>query len=609
MMMQALRSKGGKVLAAFFALAFLGWMVLQVGMDISGRGGGASGEVGRVNGRPITVAEYNQTYQELYDQARAGRGGQLSADQQAELREQTWQRLVDQALVANEIERRRIGVSDDEIAKAAQLMPPPELMQNDLFQTNGQFDPAKYQQFLTGPTASPELFARLEAYYRGQLPQAKLFQQVSAGAWVSDMDLWRAFRDRNETATVEYAVLDLGRLAPTDAPVSDAEISKYYDDHKDDFKRSSTARFDVAYLPVSINAADSVATLEHARQLRAEIMGGADFAEVAKRESKDPGSKDRGGELGTFRKGQMVAAFDQAAFSLPVGQVSEPVQTQYGYHLIQVEERTGDQARARHILLPVEKAEASMSALDVRADSIHRLAPGMGLERAARLVGATYLPGVTVAAASPFVPGVGSAREALDWAADEAGSEDSPPHPVSEAFQSQGALYVVRLVSYQARGTLSLAEATPQIRRTLIVEKKKEQAKEAGRRLVQEVRGGKTLQQVAAAHGLSVGTAGPFSRMDPQPVFGQGNAVVGAAFGTPLGQVSQPVESSAGLFLIRPTARKDADRAEFERQKEQLRTFMAYQAQQEQLSRWMESLRRSAKIDDYRDRVFKGRAS
>ena len=609
MMMQALRSKGGKILAAFFALAFLGWMVLQVGLDVSGRGRGSANEIGRVNGRSITIAEFNQAYQNLYDQARRGRTGQLSADEQAELREQTWKQLVDQALIENEIARRHIGVSDDEITRAALLSPPPELMQNELFQTNGQFDPGKYQQFLSGPTASPELFARLEAYYRGELPRAKLYQQVAAGAWVSDMDLWRAFRDRADSVTVEYAVLDLSRLAPTDAPVSDDEVKKYYDEHKDEFKRSATARFDVAYIPLTLTAADTAATLAHAQALRAEIMGGADFAEVAKRESKDPGSKDNGGSLGTFHKGQMVPAFDQAVFSLPVGQVSEPVQTQYGFHLIKVDSRTGDQATARHILLPIEKSDSAMNVLATRADSVHKLAPSMGLEKAARLVGATYLPGVTVSAAGSFVPGVGSAREALDWAADQASADDAPKNPVSDAFQSQGALYVVRLASYTPHGTLSLAEATPQIRRTLIVEKKKEQAKQAGQRMVQEVRAGKTLQQVAAEHGLTFGTAGPFTRMDPQPVFGQGNAVIGAAFGTPVGQVSQPVESTAGLFLIRPVQRKEASRAEFERQKDQLRTYMAYQVQQEQIARWLDGLRHSAKIQDYRDQVFKGRAS
>jgi peptidyl-prolyl cis-trans isomerase D len=609
-MMKVMRTSGGKILASFFAAAFLGWMVLQVGLDASGGGSrGNSNEVGRVDGRPLTLAEYNATYQQIYDQARRGRTGSLSADEQAQLREQTWQTLVERALVANELQRRHITVSDAEIAKAAQLMPPPDLAQNELFQTNGQFDLAKYQTFLRGPTASPELFARLEAYYREQLPQAKLVQQVGAGAWVSDQAMWRAFRDRNETATVEYVSLDLARLAPNDAAVTDAEISTYYDAHKDDFKRTATARVDLAYIPIAITAADSVSTLERVRQIRAEIAGGADFAEVARRESKDPGSRENGGDLGTFQKGQMVGAFDSVAFSLPLNQVSEPVKTQFGYHLIQVLERTAAGAHARHILIPVAKSDEEMQRLDVRADSMRKLAPSMGLERAARLVGATYRPAVTVSAAAPFVPGVGSAREGLDWAADQATAEDAPRNPVSDAFQTPVAEYVVRLVSYQAKGTLSLAEATPQIRRTLVVEKKKEAARVAGQRLVQEIRGGKTLQQVAAAHGLTVGTAGPFGRLDPNPVFGQATAAVGAAFGTPIGHVSNVVESSGGLFIIRPTARTQADPKLFQQQKDQLRQLMTYQSQQEQVTRWMASLRRAAKIQDFRDQVFRGRAS
>ncbi|HET6762844.1 MAG TPA: peptidylprolyl isomerase [Longimicrobiaceae bacterium] len=604
-----MRTSGGKVLASLFAAAFLGWMVLQVGLDATGRSQGASNEVGRVDGRPLTLEEYNATYQQIYDNARRGRTGSLSADEQAQLREQTWQTLVERALLANELQRRHITVSDDEIAKAAQLMPPPDLAQNELFQTNGQFDLAKYQTFLRGPTASPELFARLEAYYREQLPQAKLVQQVGAGAWVSDQAMWRAFRDRNETATVEYVSLDLSRLAPNDAPVTDAEISTYYDAHKDDFKRTATARLDLAYIPIDITAADTAATLQHVQQLRAEIAGGADFAEVARRESKDPASRENGGDLGTFQKGQMVGAFDSAAFSLPLNQVSQPIKTQFGYHLIQVLERSATGAHARHILIPVAKADEELQRLDVRADSMRKLAPTMGLERAARLVGAVYRPAVTVSAAAPYVPAVGSAREGLDWAAEQASAEDAPRNPVSDAFQTPMAEYVVRLVSYQPKGTLSLADATPQIRRTLIVDKKKAAARAAGQRLVPEIRGGKTLQQVAAANGLTVGTAGPFGRLDPNPVFGQASAAVGAAFGTPIGQVSNVVETTGGLFIIRPTARTQADARLFAQQKDQLRQLMTYQSQQEQVTRWMASLRRSAKIQDFRDRVFRGRAS
>jgi len=120
-MMKVMRTSGGKVLASLFAAAFLGWMVLQVGLDATGRSQGATNEVGRVDGRPITLEEYNATYQQITENARRGRTGSLTADEQAQLREQTWQTLVERALLANELQRRHISVSDDEIAKAAIL--------------------------------------------------------------------------------------------------------------------------------------------------------------------------------------------------------------------------------------------------------------------------------------------------------------------------------------------------------------------------------------------------------------------------------------------------------------------------------------------------------
>jgi len=151
---------------------------------------------------------------------------------------------------------------------------------------------------------------------------------------------------------------------------------------------------------------------------------------------------------------------------------------------------------------------------------------------------------------------------------------------------------------------MTLAEATPQIREKLILEKKRAAARAAGERIVAAVRGGKTLQQAAAERGLQVQTAGPFTRTDPNPVFGQATAAVGAAFGTPVNRVSDVVESPAGLFIIRPTQVTAASRQEFETQKEQLRQMATMRLQQEQVQRWLDSVRRSAKIRDNRDKVF-----
>jgi peptidyl-prolyl cis-trans isomerase D len=119
--------------------------------------------------------------------------------------------------------------------------------------------------------------------------------------------------------------------------------------------------------------------------------------------------------------------------------------------------------------------------------------------------------------------------------------------------------------------------------------------------MVAEVRAGRSLAQVAAARGLTVGVAGPFARVEPNPVLGQANAAIGAAFGTPVGQVSRVVETPTGLFIIRPTQRVPADRKAWEAQKEQQRASVSYQMQQGTIERWLQSARRNAEIVDNRD--------
>lgn len=598
-MMQEMRGSAGKIIMILLGLAFVAWTAFD---QLQNTSGVAAGELGRVNDRAIPYEAYRQAYQELYDQAQQQIGGPLSAAQVREVEELTWNRLVSEVLIDQELERRGIGVTDAEIAQAAQWSPHPELMRNELFLTDGQFDIRKYQQFLAGPTANDELLAMLEAYYRQAIPRNKLVRQVTSGVYLSDAELWQAWRDRNETATVEYLVLDPARLVPGNVEVSEAEIREFYERNAEEFERPATARLTVASLPKAASAADTAAALQRARALRAEILGGTPFEEVAQRESVDSASAAAGGDLGTFGRGQMVPAFEQAAFGVPVGEVSEPVLTPFGFHLIQVQERTGDEVRARHILIPIGGGEEALDRLYGRADSLEALAERGGIEQAARGTGATLRQGVTASEAMPFIPGVGSAVEALEWAEDEA--EEGTPGAASPLFETPEAFYIVRAEQMTPAGTVPLQTATPGIRRRLILEKKREQARAIGEQLAAQVRGGKTLQQVATERGLTVGTAGPFTRIEPNPVLGQANAAIGAAFGVPIGQVSGVAETPTSLFLIRPTARTEADRAAWEAQKEQQRAILMAQTQEDRLGRWLESLREQAEIVDRRDEVL-----
>ena len=166
---------------------------------------------------------------------------------------------------------------------------------------------------------------------------------------------------------------------------------------------------------------------------------------------------------------------------------------------------------------------------------------------------------------------------------------------------------MVQLESYLPSGRMTLAEATPQIRRELTLQSRRATARKAGEQMVAEIRGGRTLQQVAQARGLTVQTAGPFTRVQPNPELGQANAAIGAAFGTPINQVSDVMETPTGLFIVRPTARTAADRSAFEAQKAQQRSVQEAQLQQGIIQRWLQSARQSAEIEDNRERIF-GRA-
>jgi peptidyl-prolyl cis-trans isomerase C len=128
--------------------------------------------------------------------------------------------------------------------------------------------------------------------------------------------------------------------------VDEAAVRQYYDQHKSEYEQAKASHILIRFKgsSVSLKTGQKDLTEEEAlakaKELRAKILAGGDFAAIAKVESDDTGSGANGGSLGSFGRGRMVPAFDQVAFSLPVGQLSEPVKSQFGYHIIKVEERT-----------------------------------------------------------------------------------------------------------------------------------------------------------------------------------------------------------------------------------------------------------------------------
>ncbi len=138
----------------------------------------------------------------------------------------------------------------------------------------------------------------------------------------------------------------LAKRISEDTHFTDLDLRSYYDQHKNEFEEAQGShiliRFKGSAVPLKPNEKDLTAdeALAKAQDLRKKILAGADFATLAKTESDDVGSATKGGDLGKFKHGQMVPQFDQAAFAVPVGEISEPVKTQFGYHLIKITART-----------------------------------------------------------------------------------------------------------------------------------------------------------------------------------------------------------------------------------------------------------------------------
>ena len=597
-MMQQLR-KSTKWIMILVVIAFGGLMFFEWGMDITGQSTGSYGEIGRVNGTPVMYDDYFTAYQNLYNQAAASQEEPVTGARNSELEDLAWNEMVDNILIQQELDRRGIVVTDEEIMSAARFSPPPEMMSDPELQTDGQFDLTKYQQLLS--SFSSDQLRGLENYYRRLIPRAKLLRQVGSGLYVSENDLWNTYRIQNETATVRFVAFDpLVRVSDDQFEITDDEVRDYYDENREDYFVPATARVIAVAISKTPTAADTASVLARAEELRREILDGADFADLARAESSDETTAGEGGDLGVFEKDRMVAAFDSVVFAARLNRVAEPVRTTYGVHLVEVMQRWGrDSAQARHILLPFERSEDSEIELYTAADSLEELGESMALTEAAILLG---LEPDTVEFLENFtwVPRAGVVADGGEWAFDP----ETLLGEASPVFENQVAFYALELVSVDESHYLTAEEAEVAIRAEIGTLKKVEVAMDEARDLAGQVHGGRPLAAVARELGLEVRDAGPFARTEFVSGLGQYNAAVGTAFGLEIGEVSDAVQASQNVFVIERTGSEAADSLDWVSRIDVQRMQFLSAIREQRLVEWIGALRADAEIVDRREEVL-----
>ena len=557
--------------------------------------------VATVNGEDILATTWYNAINALEQQATQQSARGITLDERRRLADEAYEQLVNDALLRQEYRRRGIRVTGEEIAQAARFAPPPQLAQSPELQTDGRFDPEKYQRFLSSPAARQEgILLQLEQYYRDQIPREKLFEQIAADVYVSDERLWSIWQDTRDTAQMTY-VKFLPEMIPDSAVTVEASaIREHYNKNKKDFERPARAVVSVIAIPRTVTAADSAAVRDRILGIRQRILAGEKFEDIARAESSDSVSARDGGSLGEGTRGRFVPEFENAAFALAKGEMSAPVLTQFGYHLIKVDDRRGDTVALRHILLPFQQSEAAATATDRRADELARLAASNEdpkvFDQAARTLGVPIRRGSVVETDAltidgRFIPSVGP------WAFQGARVGET-----SELFDAEDGYYLGRLDSLTAGGIPSLEEATPEIRSILAIQKKLDKLMPRAEQFAAAA-ARTSLEDAAQAAGLRVIQSQPFTRVGGAEGIGRLNQAIGAAFSLPIGAVSKPIRIYDAIFVQRVDQRVQQDRSEWEKLKTAQRTQVTRQLRDQRVREFLVNLREAATIEDRRKEV------
>ena len=602
-MMTALREKTALILW-FVIFAFVGLIVVEWGADYTGGQGpqAVSDDVGVVNGEAVSLKDFQAALRQA--------ASQMPRDQRADesvLVRQVWDSYVQEVLLTQEIERLGVQVTDKEIAYYTRMQPPSAVQSLESFQTDGQFDMAKYTQFIGDPnnlkdSNNRSFVMQVEYMLRQQLLNYKLQRLLMSSVQVTPAEVRDFFAERNEKVQIDFVAAPGSAVGDDEVEVVDTDITAYYEENSVNFANPEQVSLSYAYFPKVASAADSQLVADEIVRLREEIIAGADFAELAEVVSDDQGSAAQGGTLGTFGRGRMVKPFSDAAFALEPGQLSEPVRTRFGWHLIKVEDKTvedgEDKVTASHILLNFRLSRSTEDALRDQADEFEAKANEAGFEAALAASGieatdSGYLQ------RDQMVPSLG---QGTAWLVNWALSQDVGA--VSRVAENERGIWIATVVDKRAEGTLPLDEVRSRIKREVLASKKADVAAEKLREVRQVVESGGSLEEAASAAGFEVRQSALFSRAESVPGIGRANSVTAAAFNMDVDELSNVLTIQEGAYLVKLVEREPVNEALFAEQSAQIQQQLLAQRQQEALQSWFVQLYEAAVIEDNRHQFF-----
>ncbi len=586
------------VVMIILVFAFVGLIGLEWGADMTGRGPGGQNAVGSINGESVSYEEMRFEVERQQEIDRQQQGGAVDEFRRREIINEVWDRRVNLTLLEQAIGRQGISVTDAEILEAIRTNPPDYIRQQEMFQTDGEFDQTKYLQALNDPAV--EGWAFLEDQYRMLLPRQKLVNRVVSAARVTDLEVRRAFVNQNERLTARYLLFDPEDQVVEPESITDEDVAAYYSANPDTFLEEDRVSLSYVLIPKQPSVADSQRVERQINELYDRLVEGADFETLARDFSEDTSNASEGGDLGFFGRNAMVPEFETAAFQTPPGSITEPVKTEYGWHIIRVEEaaiRDGEeQVRARHILLRTITGQQTLTALLDQARQLQARAVESSLEEAAGTMPDSLQvesTGYFTDRPDGFIPGIGYLVGASSFAF------ASEPGDIGEVLENASGYYVLANEGEIQAGVLPLEEVELRIRSILVRDRKMDQARLHGEQVRTSLAGG-NLDALSGEMAEQVATTDPITRQQAFiPRIGQDlNFIKGAFQLSEAGALSEVVEGERGYYLIQLVSREPVDETTYEMVKGNLKQQLLIQKQNQLYQEWLTRLREDADIEN-----------
>ena len=609
------------------ALVVLTFVVFYI-PDFLTPGVGASPNevIAEVEGEQITVGQFQRRYNAQLNAYRNAYGGQLNDQllKQLGIDRQILNQLVDEEAMVAESRRQGITVSDDEIRERILALPG--------FQENGKFiGESRYRQLLSMQNP-PMTTADFERSLRRALLIEKLRNTLTGWMSVGDVDVAAEFRRRNEKVKLDVVPVTAAAFVK-DVNVTDAELAAHFEKSKDNYRigerrkikytivnvdqvRNSivvpqadieafyTQNLQQYQTPAQVRASHILLKLEGKDEKQVQALAddiakkakaGADFAALAKQYSEDESNNMNGGDLDYFGRGRMVAEFEQAAFAMKSGEISNPVKTAFGFHIIKVVDNKPETTRPVAEVRSEIEDQLKWQKAQAEAEKIAKSLEGLmktpaELDRIAKERSLTVVETGFIQQNEP-IQGVGPQPELSTRLFGMKEGEVTPAMRVATGW------VFGTVTGRQDAYVPQLAEVRTRVSDDLKTEKAQELVKQRAQQIANDLKTAKDFAAAVKRAGLEVKTTELLARGSAIPDLGMSEAIDAAAFSLPQGGVSDAIATPTGTAVIRVVERVDVTDAEIEQGKDALREELVNQRRDRFFGAYMEKAKTALRIN------------